>query len=48
VCGGDYRGLLGRAAAYAKVTAEDLGRVARAYFRPWRRATMVAHPKLEE
>jgi zinc protease len=48
VCGGDYRGLLGRAAEYAKVTAEDLGRVARAYFAPGRRATMVAHPKPEE
>jgi zinc protease len=48
VCAGDYRALLGRAADYGRVTAQDVSRVAKEYFAPGRRAVMVAHPKAEE
>jgi zinc protease len=48
VCAGDFRTLLGRAGQFERVTAEDLGRVARAYFAPGRRSTVVARPKPEQ
>jgi len=47
VCAGDYRKLLERAPEYGKVTAEDLTRVAAAYFTPGARALFVAKPKPE-
>jgi zinc protease len=42
---GDFRNLVARGSAWARVTADDVGRVARDYLRPGARSVVIAHPK---
>ena len=44
---GDFRDLVTRGSAFARVTAEDLRRVARTYLASGARSVVVAHPKKE-
>jgi zinc protease len=47
ICAGDYARLLGRAAEYARVDAQEVRRIARDYFAPGRRSVVIARPKPE-
>jgi zinc protease len=47
VCAGDYTRLLGRAAEYARVDAQEVRRIARDYFAAGRRSVVIARPKPE-
>jgi len=47
ICAGDYARLLGRAAEYAQVDAQQVRRIARDYFAPGRRSVVIARPKPE-
>jgi predicted Zn-dependent peptidase len=44
---GDFRKLLERSAAYARVTAADVARVARAYLEPGARSVVTASPAVQ-